>query len=138
ATVVSTRVLTPRAAVLWAAFFNFIAFLLFHLKVAATIGKGIIDPRIVDNRVIGATLLAACFWDLLTWYGGLPTRSSHALIGRMVGAALIKTGWTALEWQGLGKTVLFIFLSPLIGFITGHVLAGIGIRLVFRKAAREG
>src|ERR1700693_797466 len=73
ATVVSTRVLSPQTAVIWAAFFNFIAFLLFHLKVAATMGKGIIDPGIVDNQVIAATLLAACFWDLLTWYWGLPT-----------------------------------------------------------------
>src|SRR5437870_7050583 len=73
ATVVSTRVLTPQTAVVWAAFFNFIAFLLFHLKVAATMGKGIIDPDLVDNRIIAATLVAACFWDLLTWYWGLPT-----------------------------------------------------------------
>src|SRR5579859_515887 len=86
ATVVSTRVLSPGMAVLWAAFFNFVAFLLFHLKVAATMGKDIIDPAIVDNRVIAATLLAACFWDILTWYWGLPTSSSHALIGGLVGA----------------------------------------------------
>src|SRR5881398_1943599 len=111
ATVVSTRVLSPRTAVLWAAFFNFVAFLLFHLSVAATMGKGIIDPHIVDNRVIAATLLAACFWDILTWYWGLPTSSSHALIGGLVGAALVNTGWSALQWHGIGKTVLFIFLA---------------------------
>ena len=81
ATVVSTRVLTPRVAVVWAAFFNFIAFLLFHLKVADTMGKGIIDPGIVTYRVIGATLISACAWDLITWYWGLPTSSSHALTG---------------------------------------------------------
>src|SRR5437870_6311599 len=79
ATVVSTRVLTPRAAVIWAAFFNFIAFLVFHLNVATTMGKGIIDPSIVNNRVIAATLIAASTWDILTWYWGLPTSSSHAL-----------------------------------------------------------
>src|SRR5919201_154542 len=109
ATVVSTRVLTPRAAVVWAAFFNFVAFLVFHLKVAATMGKGIIDPSIVDNRLIGATLLAACFWDLITWYWGLPTSSSHALIGGLVGAALAaQRSLGVLEWEGIGKTVLFI------------------------------
>src|SRR5216117_3688936 len=86
ATVVSTRVLTPRAAVIWAAFFNFIAFLIFHLRVAATMGKDIIDPAIVNSRVIAATLIAASVWDLLTWYWGLPTSSSHALIGGMVGS----------------------------------------------------
>src|SRR5947209_14009653 len=85
ATVVSTRVLTPQMAVIWAAFFNFVAFLLFSLGVAATMGKGIIAPTIVDDRVIAATLIAACVWDLITWYWGLPTSSSHALIGGMVG-----------------------------------------------------
>src|SRR5215472_16295012 len=87
ATVVSTRVLSPQAAVVWAAFFNFVAFLVFHLSVAATMGKGIIDPAVVDNQVIAATLLAACAWDILTWYSGLPTSSSHAPIGGMIGAA---------------------------------------------------
>src|SRR6266567_4653079 len=92
ATVVSTRVLTPRTAVLWAAFFNFIAFLVFHLKVADTMGRGIIDPTIVTPRVIAATLISACAWDLITWYWGLPTSSSHALTGGLVGAALVNTG----------------------------------------------
>src|SRR5919197_5080528 len=107
ATVVSTRVLSPQTAVVWAAFFNFVAFLLFHLRVAATIGKDIIDPAIVDNRVIAATLLAACFWDLLTWYWGLPTSSSHALIGGLVGAGLVSAGVASLRWDGIGKTVVF-------------------------------
>src|ERR671935_772773 len=102
ATVVSTRVLSPRTAVIWAAFFNFVAFLVFHLSVAATMGKGIIDPTIVDNRVIAATLLAACFWDLLTWYWGLPTSSSHALIGGLVGAGLVRSGGGAPQWAGIG------------------------------------
>src|SRR5438874_11255460 len=115
ATVVSTRVLSPRAAVVWAAFFNFVAFLLFHLQVAATMGKGIIDPSVVNNRVIAATLLAACFWDVLTWYWGLPTSSSHALIGGLVGAALMQAGHESLQWDGIGKTVLFIVLEPIIG-----------------------
>src|SRR6516225_5894641 len=104
ATVVSTRVLSPQTAVIWAAFFNFVAFLLFHLKVAATMAENIIDPAIVDNRVIAATLLAACFWDILTWYWGLPTSSSHALIGGLVGAGLVNTGVSALRWDGIGKT----------------------------------
>src|SRR6516162_5672675 len=90
ATVVSTRVLSPHMAVLWAAFFNFIAFLLFTLAVANTMGRGIIETSIVDNRVIAATLIGACAWDLITWYYGLPTSSSHALIGGMIGAALVK------------------------------------------------
>jgi phosphate/sulfate permease len=133
ATVVSTRVLSPRYAVAWAAFFNFIAFLVFHLTVAATMGKGIIDPVIADNRLIAATLSAACFWDVLTWYWGLPTSSSHALIGGMIGAALVKTGWSALEWAGIGKTVLFIFVAPLVGMVTGLVIAVI-VAWLFRNA----
>ena len=92
ATVVSTRVLSPRYAVLWAAFFNFVAFLFFGLHVANTIGKGIIDITIVDNSVIFGTLVGACAWDIFTWYFGLPTSSSHALMGGMIGAALVKAG----------------------------------------------
>jgi PiT family inorganic phosphate transporter len=134
ATVVSTRVLAPYTAVVWAAFFNFIAFLFFHLKVAATMGKDIIDPKIVDNHVIAATLLAACFWDLITWYWGLPTSSSHALIGGMVGAALVHTGITALKWDGITKTVLFIVLSPMIGMLLG-LLLGVAVTWMFRKEA---
>ncbi len=128
ATIVSTRVLSPYAAVVWAAFFNFVAFLVFHLSVAATMGKGIIDPNIVDNRVIAVTLIAACFWDLLTWYWGLPTSSSHALIGGMVGAALIKAlsmeqFHDPLQWAGIIKTLVFIVLAPLIGLLTGLIIA---------------
>jgi PiT family inorganic phosphate transporter len=152
ATVVSTRVLSPYAAVLWAAFFNFIAFLLFHLKVAATMGKGIIDPAIVDNRVIAATLLAACAWDVITWYWGLPTSSSHALIGGMIGAAVVKKvaglptsqdgvsllhvsseAVSALQWAGIGKTVLFIVLAPLIGLVAGLSIA-LAVTWLFRRA----
>src|SRR5437763_256589 len=105
ATVVSTRVLSPRIAVFWAAFFNFIAFLIFPLHVAATIGKGIVVPAIVDQRIIAATLLGASLWDLLTWYWGLPTSSSHALIGGFIGSALVKAGASALVWSGILRTV---------------------------------
>jgi PiT family inorganic phosphate transporter len=122
ATVVSTRVLTPRRAVIWAAAFNFIAFLFFGLHVANTIGKGIIDIAIVDKAVIFATLVGACSWDIITWYLGLPTSSSHALIGGMIGAALVKVGTSALVWSGISKTVIFIFVSPVLGLVLGMTL----------------
>ncbi len=122
ATIVSTRVLTPRRAVVWAASFNFIAFLFFGLHVANTIGKGIIDIAIVDKAVIFATLIGACSWDVITWYLGLPTSSSHALIGGMIGAALMKVGSSALVWSGITKTVIFIFVSPVLGLVLGVVL----------------
>src|SRR5262249_14090538 len=101
-----------------------IAFLLFSLNVAATMGKGIISPDIVDYQVIAATLVAACVWDLITWYWGLPTSSSHALIGGMVGSALIKS-WTmtSVQWEGIGKTVLFLVVAPGLGFVTGTAIA---------------
>jgi PiT family inorganic phosphate transporter len=133
ATIVSTRVLTPRRAVVWAAFFNFIAFLFFGLHVANTIGKGIIDISIVDKAVIFATLVGACTWDVITWYLGLPTSSSHALIGGMIGAAVMKVGSTALVWSGITKTVIFIFVSPVLGLILGTVL-GTGVYWVCRKS----
>ena len=122
ATVVSTRVLTPRRAVVWAAFFNFVAFLFFGPHVAHTIGTGIIDIAIMDQAVIFATLIGACSWDVITWYLGLPTSSSHALIGGMIGAALVKVGSEALVWSGIVKTVVFIFVSPILGLILGTVL----------------
>ncbi|HEY7153229.1 MAG TPA: inorganic phosphate transporter [Gemmataceae bacterium] len=134
ATVVSTRVLSPQMAVMWAAFFNFVAFLLFHLEVAATMGTGIIDPNCVNYRVIAATLLAACFWDILTWYWALPTSSSHALIGGLVGAGLVQAGVGALQWKGILKTVAFIFLAPLIGMVTGLLIAVL-VAWIFRRAA---
>ncbi|HWG43298.1 MAG TPA: inorganic phosphate transporter [Gemmataceae bacterium] len=135
ATIVSTRVLSPQTAVLWAAFFNFVAFLLFHLKVAATMGKDIIDPTIVNNQVIAATLIAACFWDILTWYWGLPTSSSHALIGGLVGAGIAQArGISALKWDGIGKTVVFIVLAPLIGMIIGLLIA-LAVAWLFRRAS---
>ncbi len=133
ATVVSTRVLSPRHAVLWAAFFNFVAFLFLGLHVANTIGKGIVDVGIIDPDIIFATLVGACVWDIITWYYGLPTSSSHALIGGMVGAALVKTGPDALIWTGIIKTITFIFVSPTVGLCLG-LLIGIAVYWTFRKS----
>ena len=132
ATIVSTRVLTPRWAVIWAAFFNFVAFLFFGLHVANTIGKGIIDISIVDNHIIFATLTGACIWNLLTWYWGLPTSSSHALMGGLVGSALVKAGLPALIYSGIFKTVVFMFVSPVLG-----LLLGIGLGLIVYWSCRN-
>lgn len=134
ATIVSTRVLSPRYAVIWAAFFNFVAFFFFGLHVANTIGKGIIDITIIDKGIIFGTLVGACGWNIITWYFGLPTSSSHALIGGMIGAALVKSGTKALIWKGILKTVTFIFVSPALGLIFGLGL-GILVYWLFRKAA---
>jgi inorganic phosphate transporter, PiT family len=135
ATVVSTRVLTPRIAVAWAAFFNFIAFLFFGLHVANTIGKGIIDITIVDKTIIFGTLVGACGWNLITWYFGLPTSSSHALIGGMIGSALVKTGPKALVLPGIIKTVAFIVISPTVGLLLGLGL-GLVVYGLFRNSHR--
>lgn len=134
ATVVSTRVLSPRYAVMWAAFFNFIAFLFFGLHVANTIGKGIIDIAIVDQGIIFGALMGACLWNIITWYFGLPTSSSHALIGGMIGAALVKAGAKSLVWNGILKTVSFIFISPVAGLFLG-LLTGVVVHWIFWKAA---
>jgi PiT family inorganic phosphate transporter len=134
ATIVSTRVLSPRLAVIWAAFFNFIAFLFFGLHVANTIGKGIIDITIIDKGIIFGTLIGACGWNIITWFFGLPTSSSHALIGGMIGSALVKAGPESLVWQGILKTVTFIFVSPILGLILGLGL-GILVYGAFRKSA---
>jgi PiT family inorganic phosphate transporter len=133
ATIVSTRVLSPRWAVIWAAFFNFIAFLFFGLHVANTIGKGIIDIAIVDNGIIFGTLMGACVWNIITWYFGLPTSSSHALIGGMIGSAMVKSGSNALVWKGIVKTVSFIFISPVVGLILG-LLLGVIVYWSFRRS----
>ena len=117
ATIVSTRVLRPVYAVAWAGFFNFIAFLFFGLHVAETLGTGIIDPGIVTPRVVFGALTGAIVWNVLTWITGIPSSSSHALIGGMVGAGMAKEGLTAVVWGGLGKTSAWIVLSPLIGFL---------------------
>ena len=116
ATIVSTRVLRPQYAVAWAAFFNFIAFLFFGLHVAQTLGTGIVDAQIIDPRVIFSALTAAIIWNLLTWRFGIPSSSSHALIGGLVGGGLAKTGSGAIVWSGVLKTASAIVLSPAIGF----------------------
>jgi inorganic phosphate transporter, PiT family len=122
ATIVSTRVLRPQYAVLWAAFFNFIAFLFFGLHVANTIGTGIIAPSVIDAQVIFGALIGAIAWNIITWYYGIPSSSSHALIGGLVGAAVAKAGTWALIAPGILKTVAFIFVSPLLGFVLGSLL----------------
>ncbi len=122
ATVVSTGVLKPHQAVAMAAMFNFVAIAVFHVKVATTVGKGTIDPAIVDHYVIFGALVGACLWNLITWYYGIPSSSSHALIGGLVGAAVAKAGTGSLVAAGLLKTILFIVLSPLLGFIFGSIL----------------
>ena len=122
ATIVSTGVLKPQHAVAWAAFFNVVAIFVFQLKVAATVGKGTIDPSIVDHYVVFGALIGAIIWNIVTWYYGIPSSSSHALIGGLVGAALAKSGPDALILSGVGKTVLFIFIAPVLGFVLGALL----------------
>ncbi|HKX43813.1 MAG TPA: inorganic phosphate transporter [Burkholderiaceae bacterium] len=122
ATVVSTGVLKPQQAIVFAAFFNVLAILIFHLNVAATVGKGIVDTGVVDHHVVFGALIGAIVWNLVTWWYGIPSSSSHALIGGIVGATLAKAGPSALILPGIGKTVLFIFLSPLLGFALGSAL----------------
>ncbi len=119
ATVVSTRVLSPRYAVMWAAAFNFLAAFGLGVSVATTIGKGVIDPSAITNQVVLAALFGAIAWDLVTWYYGLPVSSSHALIGGLVGAALVAVGPGVLIWQGIRRILIFIVLSPLVGLILG-------------------
>jgi PiT family inorganic phosphate transporter len=122
ATVVSTRVLSPHAAVVWAACFNFIAFLFFGLHVAQTMGTGLISANIVDSRVVFGALMGAITWNLITWWGGLPSSSSHALIGGLIGAGTAKGGTSAIVWSGVLKTVGAIALSPLLGFMLALLL----------------
>jgi inorganic phosphate transporter, PiT family len=122
ATVVSTRVLTPYQAVLLAAFFNFMALFVFQLKVATTIGRGIIDQGIVDHYLVFGALVGAISWNVITWYYGIPSSSSHALIGGLVGAAVAKAGTWALIPAGLLKTIAFIFVAPLLGMLLGALL----------------
>ncbi len=122
ATVVSTRVLSPGKAVIWAAFFNFVAAFTFGTAVATTVGSGMIDLSAVTFTVIFSGLLGAIIWDLITWYFGLPTSSSHALIGGYAGAAVAKAGYTAIIVSGWTKTIIFIFLSPIIGLTAGLTL----------------
>jgi inorganic phosphate transporter, PiT family len=122
ATIVSTRVLRPRYAVIWAAFFNFIAFLFFGLHVAQTVGTGIVAADVVDARVIFGALMGAIAWNLITWWGGIPSSSSHALIGGLIGAGVTKAGAVAVVWTGVLKTGAAIVLSPLTGFFLALML----------------
>ncbi|WP_284334964.1 inorganic phosphate transporter [Comamonas sp. NoAH] len=122
ATVVSTGVLKPTQAVVFAAFFNFIAIFVFHLSVAATVGKGIVNPDIVDTHVVFGALAGAIVWNLITWYYGIPSSSSHALIGGIVGAVIAKAGTGSLIASGIFKVVAFIFISPMLGFLFGSLL----------------
>jgi PiT family inorganic phosphate transporter len=131
ATVVSTGVLRPQLAVAWASFFNIVAILVFQLKVASTIGKGIIDPSIVDHYVVFGALVGAIVWNVITWLSGIPSSSSHALIGGLIGAAVAKSGTGALVSDGIFKTIAFIFISPLLGFVFGSLLM-IAVAWIFR------
>ncbi len=132
ATVVSTGVLKPAQAVLFAAFFNFVAIFIFHLSVAATVGKGIVQPGIVDTHVVFGALLGAITWNVITWYYGIPSSSSHALIGGISGAVIAKAGTSALIAAGILKTVAFIFVSPLLGFTLGSLMM-VAVAWIFRS-----
>jgi inorganic phosphate transporter, PiT family len=122
ATVVSTRVLKPHHAVLWAGFFNFAAYFVFESHVASTIGKGLISPELIDNAVVFGALMGAISWNLITWWGGIPSSSSHALVGGIVGAGVTKAGFDAIVWSGLSKTLYAIVLSPFTGFFLGILM----------------
>ena len=132
ATVVSTGVLKPQQAVLFAAFFNVVAIAVFQLKVAATVGKGIVDPSIVDHHVVFGALMGAIAWNFITWLYGIPSSSSHALIGGIVGAVIAKSGFSHLILGGIGKTVLFIFVSPLLGYLLASLLMVV-VAWLFRR-----
>ncbi|MEO5797614.1 MAG: inorganic phosphate transporter [Rhodoferax sp.] len=133
ATVVSTGVLKPAQAVVFAACFNFIAIFVFHLSVAATVGKGIADPGVIDVHVVFGALIGAIFWNFVTWYYGIPSSSSHALIGGIVGAVMAKAGSSALVSSGILKTVAFIFISPVLGFFLGSLMLLV-VAWIFRRA----
>jgi PiT family inorganic phosphate transporter len=137
ATVVSTQVLKPWQAVLWAAFFNVVAIFFFHLSVAATVGKGIVDPSFVDNRLIFGALCGAIAWNLITWYYGIPSSSSHALIGGMIGAALAAAGTSPLLAPGIIKTASFIIVSPMLGMLLGSLLMLAVSWICFRQTPRR-
>jgi PiT family inorganic phosphate transporter len=133
ATIVSTRVLTPRRAVAWAAFFNFIAFVIFPLHVAHTVGKGIIDPKIVDDAVLVGALGGAIAWNLITWWYGLPSSSSHALVGGLLGAGISKGGLAVVQTAGVVKVAIFIVVSPVLGLLLGGLMMVL-VAWVFRRS----
>ena len=134
ATIVSTRVLPARAAVVWAAFFNFIAFLFFGLHVANTVGKGIISADIISDAVIFGALGGAICWNVITWLAGIPSSSTHALVGGLLGAGLAKAGFSAVVWSGVWKTVAGIFVSPALGFALALVLV-LAVSWVFVRSS---
>ena len=132
ATIVSTRVLKPHHAVLWAATFNFAAVLIFEMNVAATVGKGIVEPAVIDAQTIFGALVGAIVWNLLTWWRGIPSSSSHALVGGLVGATLVAHGPAAIMGSGVGIIVLFILVAPTLGFVIGSLLMLFASRVSFR------
>ena len=129
ATVVSTKVLSPFSAVLMAAFFNFIAYLVFELKVATTMGKGVVNPDVINLTVIAAALFAAITWNLLTWWWGLPSSSSHTLVGGLVGSAVAKAGFGSVVLSGVMKIVIFIAVAPLLGMVISFIISAIVINI---------
>jgi inorganic phosphate transporter, PiT family len=137
ATVVSTRVLSPRVAVAWAAFFNFVAFLVFGVHVAKTIGKGVVDPAVVTPPIILAAVLGALLWNLITWWLGLPTSSSHALIGGLAGAAIVAVGPRAVIVKGILRIAEFIVYAPMIGMIAGFLVM-VAVLWLFRRSSPRG
>lgn len=137
AAIVSTRVLKPHWAVLWAAFFNFVAFLFFGVHVATTIGTGLIDPNVINTQIIFSSLLGAIFWNIFTWYYGLPSSSSHALIGGLLGASVTSVGLAPLKWAGITKVVAAIVISPLLGMIMGMTLILLTVRIFFYANPRR-
>ena len=137
ATIVSTGVLKPQYAVIWAAFFNVAAIFIFQLTVAATVGKGTIDPAVVDHFVVLGALVGAICWNVLTWYYGIPSSSSHALIGGLIGAAVAKAGTGSLVASGVMKVVLFIFISPLLGFLLGSMMMVLVAWILRRTSPRK-
>ena len=130
ATVVSTKVLSPLTAVIFAAFFNFIAYLIFNLKVATTLGKGVVNPDQINLTVVGAALIAAIAWNLLTWWWGLPSSSSHTLVGGLVGAAIAKAGFSSVIYSGVFKIVAFIVVAPLLGMVISFTITAVVLFIV--------
>lgn len=137
ATIVTTGVLTPRQAVIWAAFFNFIAFMFFNLMVAKTIGNGLIDPTIIDIKLIFSALVGAIFWNLVTWFFGLPSSSSHALIGGLAGAAVVQGGFVSLKLMGFIKVLIGMCLSPVIGILAGLIMSYALTRLFSKTSEKQ-
>lgn len=137
ATIVSTQVLKPHWAVLWAAFFNFIAFLFFDVHVASTIGTGLVSPGVIDPLIVFAALLSAIFWNILTWYYGIPSSSSHALIGGLIGAAILKAGVGSINIVEISEVLASIVLSPLLGLVLGLLLMMGAVKLFFRSTRHK-